>query len=178
MSIQQNINQLATVGAALYTQTPQFEELKQKKVEKGLEKEAESKFIKNVQNLEGAAKSVNDPGVKVNLAGDVKEAALDLYQRTGNPEVLSRGYNVAHNLQQKYEKELESRDTGKMNEQIGNVANMRAQTQHEAILKQKANIKSRRDELLNMPTSLGGKLKDLSPELQETLIKEYEKNGK
>ena len=39
MSIQQNINQLATVGAALYTQTPQFEELKQKKVEKGLEKE-------------------------------------------------------------------------------------------------------------------------------------------
>ena len=178
MSIQQNINQLATIGAALYTQTPQFEELKQKKVEKGLEKEAENKFIKNVQNLEGAAKSVNDPGVKVNLAGDVKEAALDLYQRTGNPEVLSRGYNVAHNLQQKYEKELEFMDTGKMNEPMGNAANMRAQTQHEAILKQKANIKSRRDELLNMPTSLGGKLKDLSPELQETLIKEYEKNGK
>ena len=178
MSIQQNINQLATIGAALYTQTPQFEELKQKKVEKGLEKEAESKFIKNVQNLEGAAKTVNDPGVKVNLAGDVKNAALDLYQRTGNPEVLSRGYNVAHNLQQEYEKEMKFRDTGKMNEQIGNVANMRAQTQHEAILKQKANIKSRRDELLNMPTSLGGKLKDLSPELQETLIKEYEKNGK
>ena len=181
MSIQQNINQLATVGAALYTQTPQFEELKQKKVEKGLEKEAENKFIKNVQNLEGAAKTVNDPGVKVNLAGDVKNAALDLYQRTGNPEVLSKGYNVAHNLQQKYYEELtgmEFRDTGKMNEPIGNVANMRAQTQHEAILKQKANIKSRRDELLNMPTSLGGKLKDLSPELQETLIKEYEKNGK
>ena len=106
MSIQQNINQLATIGAALYTQTPQFEELKQKKVEKGLEKEAENKFIKNVQNLEGAAKSVNDPGVKVNLAGDVKEAALDLYQRTGNPEILSKGYNVAHNLQQKYYKEL------------------------------------------------------------------------
>ena len=178
MSIQQNINQLATIGAALYTQTPQFEELKQKKVEKGLEKEAENKFIENVQNLEGAAKSVNDPGVKVNLAGDVKEAALDLYKRTGNPEILSRGYNVAHNLQQKYEKELEFRDTGKMNEQIGNAANMRAQTQHEAIVKQKANIKSCRDELLNMPTSLGGKLKDLSPELQETLIKEYEKNGK
>ena len=126
MSIQQNINQLATIGAALYTQTPQFEELKQKKVEKGLEKEAENKFIKNVQNLEGAAKTVNDPGVKVNLAGDVKEAALDLYQRTGNPEVLSRGYNVAHNLQQKYEKELEFMDTGKMNEPMGNAANMRA----------------------------------------------------
>ena len=175
MSIQQNINQLATIGTALYTQTPQFEAIKQKKVEKSLEKEAENKFIENVQNLAGAAKSVNDPGVKVNLAGDVKEAALDLYKRTGNPEVLSRGYNVAHNLQQKYEQEI---NTGKMNEQIGNVANMRAQTQHEAIVKQKANIKSRRDELLNMPTSLGGKLKDLSPELQETLIKEYEKNGK
>ena len=178
MGIQQNINQLATVGAALYTQTPKFEEIKQKKVEKGLEKEAENKFIKNVQNLEGAAKTVNDPGVKVNLAGDVKNAALDLYQRTGNPEILSRGYNVAHNLQQEYEKELRFKDMGKMNESLGNVANMRAQTQHEAILKQKADIKSRRDELLNMPTSLGGKLKDLSPELQETLIKEYEKNGK
>lgn len=178
MSIQQNINQLATIGTALYTQTPQFEAKKQKKVEKSLEKEAENKFIKNVQNLEGAVKSVNDPGVKVNLAGDVKEAALDLYQRTGNPEVLSRGYNVAHNLQQRYEKEMKFEDTGKMNEQIGNAANMRAQTQHEATLKQKANIKSRRDELLNMQTSLGGKLKDLSPELQEVIIKEYEKNGK
>lgn len=178
MSIQQNINQLATIGAALYTQTPQFEELKQKKVEKGLEEEAEDRLIESVRNLGVAAKSVDDPGVKIKLAGDVKEAALDVYKRIGNPAILSRGYNVAHNLQQEYEKELELRDKGKMNEQIGNVANMRAQTQHEAIVKQKANIKSRRDELLNMPTSLGGKLKDLSPELQETLIKEYEKNGK
>lgn len=106
MSIQQNINQLATIGTALYTQSPQFEATKQEKVEQRLEKEAGVRFIKSIDALIGAAETINDPIAKVNLTGDVKEAALDLYKRTGNPEFVSEGYNVAHTLQQKYVKEL------------------------------------------------------------------------
>ena len=177
MSIQQNINQLTTVGAALYTQTPQYEAKKQAKVEaKEIAQKGEA-FDKALNEFHKGASKITDPIVKNNMAADLKSSAMDLYQLTGDPKYLKQ-YNIAHVIQQSYEKELTLNDTGKMNEQIGNAANMRAQTQHEATLKQKANIKSRRDELLNMPTSLGGKLKDLRPELQEVIIKEYEKNGK
>ena len=177
MSIQQNINQLAAVGTALYTQSPSFEAKKQAKVEaKEIARKSEA-FDKALNEFHKGASKITDPIAKNNMAAELKGSAMDLYQLTGDPKYL-RQYNVAHTIQQKYEKEMEFEYTGKMNEPIGDAANMRAQTQHEATLKQKANIKSRRDELLNMPTSLGGKLKDLSPELQETLIKEYEKNGK
>lgn len=177
MSIQQNINQLATVATALYTQSPQFEAKKQAEVEAKEIAQKGKAFDKALNEFHKGASKITDPIAKNNMAAELKGSAMDLYQLTGDPKYL-RQYNVAHTIQQKYEQEMKFKYTGKMNEQIGNAANMRAQTQHEAILKQKANIKSRRDELLNMPTSLGGKLKDLSPELQETLIKEYEKNGK
>lgn len=179
MSIQQNINQLTTVGAALYTQTPQYEA---KKVAKVNAKEAERLKTESNKSIEAIQKTAQQD-LKTAKPSEVK-AYMDVmaehlnkadanikkaYELNPTPETL-RAYIKSKAT------EYETNDWMRQyDEEMASKANAISEEQMQAMKSQKDRIKSHFE---NLSTSLGGKVKDLSPELQDTIRRQLEKDGK
>ena len=174
MSIQQNINQLATVGAALYTQTPQFEELKQKKADIREEKALSTQWA----TLQEQEKGLKDKG-------RLSESELKYYTEKLAPEMFSTGQRLNELRARIYPPEQAKEEIAKglkrgteqfkqitkYDQQLRNLANKRAQRQQQARQMQIKDIKQHMGITPDTETSLG-KFGELNPAVQEAIKKE------
>lgn len=186
MSIQQSVNQLATIGTALYTQTPKYEA---KKVAEVKAREAErlrtdsNKSIKTIQQTaEQDLKTAKPSELKAYMdvtAEYLNKADADIkraYELNPTPETL-RAY-IKSKATEYEAKAIQNENNDWMrqyDEEMASKANAISEKQMQAMKSQKDRIKSRFE---NLSTSLGGKVKDLSPELQDAIRRQLEKDGK
>lgn len=179
MSIQGSINQLATIGAALYTQTPPYEAKKVAKVNAAEAERLRTGSNKSIETIQKTAqqdlKTAKPSEVKAYMdvtAEYLNKADADIkkaYELNPTPETL-RAYIKSK------AKEYETNDWMRQyDEEMASKANAISEKQMQAKKSQKDRIKSHFE---NLSTSLGGKVKDLSPELQDTIRRQLEKDGK
>lgn len=179
MSIQQSVNQLATIGTALYTQTPQFEAKKVAKVNAAEAERLRTDSNKSIETIQKTAqqdlKTAKPSEVKAYMdvtAEHLNKANVDIkkaYELNPTPETL-RAYIKSKAI------EYENNDWMRQyDEEMASKANAISEEQMQAMKSQKSRIKSRFE---NLSTSLGGKVKDLSPELQDAIRRQLEKDGK
>lgn len=188
MSIQQNINQLATVGAALYTQTPQYEKLKLKQEEKGLASQWKTLEVQEalLQGKEKTAQAILKGGEKPKdePSKRLSESELKYYTEKLAPEMFSTGQRLneirarisPETSMEEIQKGLERgkgqfKQITKYDEQLRNLANRRAQRQQDARQMQINDMKQHMGITPDTETSLG-KFGELNPAVQEAIKKE------
>lgn len=179
MSIQQSVNQSLGILGALYTQTPQYESNKIAKVNA---KEAERLKTESNKSIEAIQKTAQQD-LKTAKPSEV-EAYMDVmaehlnkadtnikkaYELNPTPETL-RAYIKSKAT------EYETNDWMRQyDEEMASKANAISEKQMQAMKSQKDRINSHFE---NLSTSWGGKVKDSSPELQDTIRRQLEKDGK
>ena len=178
MSIQGNINQAITLGAALYTQTPKY----QTKVEEA-KKVAESEKLLKADKLKQdallkSAEKTFGPGVSEatkkaygKLADESTKESMETYKKVFELNPTTENFQRLADMQKNYEANAAAFE--EINRQKIEMANQQAEAKKNTKKTQKRKFM---DTLSKQTTSLGGTIGDLPENMQKTIAKQYSKS--